>query len=81
MFLTPVAYPLSRMREAISDNLDVLLLLNPMVGVVEGFRWALIGQTDFDVDAVYLSVTVTLLLFAMGVAVFRQMERTFADML
>ncbi len=56
--------------------------LNPMVGVIEGFRWSLLrGQSPLDTTAVAASVVITLLLCASGIRYFRRMEKTFADVI
>ena len=53
--------------------------LEPMAGVVEGFRWALLGQSSGPAALVWVSVIVVLLLFVGGLFYFRRMESTFAD--
>jgi lipopolysaccharide transport system permease protein len=52
--------------------------LNPMVGVVQGFRWALFGGTQPDAT-IWISGAAILLLFISGIYFFRRMEKTFAD--
>jgi homopolymeric O-antigen transport system permease protein len=77
MFASPVAYPVS----ALSGKYRVLYSLNPVVGVIEGFRWAILGKAtpDFVVIAVG-AVTMTALLFT-GIVYFKRTERTFADLI
>jgi lipopolysaccharide transport system permease protein len=78
LFITPVVYP-SRL---ITDPfLKVIYGLNPMTGVVEGFRWALFGEVGGDAPNAMLlvSVLVTLILFFTGMLYFRRMEKSFAD--
>src|SRR5262249_20168201 len=77
MFASPVAYPLS----LVPEKWRLLYSLNPMVGVIEGFRWALLGKQapHFGVMAVSLGVVVALLVG--GVLYFKHMERTFADVI
>ena len=77
MYASPVIYPVSM----IPERFRLLYSLNPMVGVIEGFRWALLGHTspDFGVMAVS-GIAVIALLFA-GIVYFRHMERTFADVI
>ena len=56
--------------------------LNPMVGVIEGFRWALLGQGQPPpVTAVAVSTVVTVVVLVLGLAYFRRVERTFADVI
>jgi lipopolysaccharide transport system permease protein len=84
MFVTPIAYPLAEAADKLSrlvpESLLPLYYLNPMVGVVEGFRWALLGATDVPAQAIIYSVAVSLVLLISGMFYFRRMERTFADM-
>jgi homopolymeric O-antigen transport system permease protein len=78
LLATPVAYPTSLVPEA----WRALYALNPMVGVIEGFRWALLGAGR-SVSSVPLAVSLlaTALLLAGGLAYFRRMEHTFADLI
>jgi len=75
LFLTPVAYPSSMVPEAIRPFYG----LNPMAGVVEGFRWALLGTTGGAGPLMAVSVVVVLVLLIGGFYYFRRFERTFAD--
>ncbi len=73
-FATPVVYPSS----LLPLPWRYLFALNPMVGVVEGFRWAILG-TALPPGVVVVSVGVATLVLVSGVLYFRQAERTFAD--
>ncbi len=75
LFATPVAYPSS----LIPEQWRWLYGLNPMAGVVEGFRWALLGKTDPPGALLAVSVTVVILLLVGGLFYFRKMEQEFAD--
>lgn len=75
MFLTPIAYPATLVPQAYRP----LYGLNPMVGVVEGFRWALLGTPAPDWSMMAASVVVVVVLLSLGVLYFRRMEKTFAD--
>jgi lipopolysaccharide transport system permease protein len=77
MYASPVVYSV----RIVPEKWRTLYSLNPMVGVIEGFRWAMLGQgsPDFVVMAVSAMV-VTILLFG-GLVFFRRMERTFADVI
>lgn len=75
MFLTPIAYPAS----LVPEQWRLLYGINPMVGVVEGFRWALLGTGNPPGLLMAVSVMAALLLFISGLYYFRRMERTFAD--
>jgi len=75
MFLSPIAYPSSMVPE----KWRALYGLNPIAGVIEGFRWALLGTVRPDPTIVGVSVLIVVLLLVGGLAYFRRMERYFAD--
>ena len=58
-----------------------LLSLNPMTGVIEGFRWALLRTGEFPLGALAISTLLVVILLATGLLYFRRMERTFADVI
>jgi len=75
LFATPVIYPPS----FVSGPLRWIYSINPMVGVVNGFRWALLGQTfAFDLSS-WLSVVVALVIFVSGIFYFLRVEKTLPD--
>jgi lipopolysaccharide transport system permease protein len=77
MFATPIIYPVS----AVPDNWRLLFSLNPMVGVVEGFRWALLGSTS-AIDAMFgVSVLAVAGVLGGGVLYFQSVQQTFADVI
>jgi lipopolysaccharide transport system permease protein len=75
MFATPIAYPSSLLAEP----WQTLYGLNPMAGVVEGFRWALLGTQTAPRPIILVSTVVTLLVLVGGAYYFRRVERSFAD--
>jgi lipopolysaccharide transport system permease protein len=75
MFATPIAYPSSLLPQP----WRTLYGLNPMAGVVEGFRWGLLGTQTHPGSILIVSSTTALLLLVSGALYFRRMERTFAD--
>lgn len=75
LFATPVAYPSS----LLSEPWRTLYGINPMVGVVEGFRWALLGTTTAPGPIIAVSSTVSIALLVSGTFYFRRLEKTFAD--
>ena len=77
LFLTPVAYPSS----VVPDRWREMYALNPMAGVVEGFRWALLGGTQPPGLSLAVSVLTAFVIAASGVAYFHRTERSFADVL
>jgi len=76
LFATPIAYPSSLIE---NPWLRTLYGINPMTGVVEGFRWALLGANTAPGPIVAVSSLVALALLVSGAYYFRRMERTFAD--
>jgi lipopolysaccharide transport system permease protein len=76
MFATPVAYPSS----IVPEQWRALLGVNPMAGVVEGFRWALLGHTQPSMPLLTVSAVAVAILLAGGLTYFRKTEATFADL-
>jgi lipopolysaccharide transport system permease protein len=75
MYATPVVYASS----VIPDRWQFVYRLNPMTTVVEGFRWALLGQGTLQWEPALISVAIVLLLLVTGAYVFRRSERTIVD--
>ena len=76
MFATPVAYPSS----LVPAHYRWLLGLNPMAGVVEGFRWALLGKASPPGPLLVVSIVAVIVLLIGGLMYFRRTEATFADL-
>ena len=76
LFATPVIYPSG---SVVGGGWRIILGLNPMTGVVEGFRWAVLGIGNAPGSMTYMSMGVTVLLVLTGVMYFNRMEKTFAD--
>jgi lipopolysaccharide transport system permease protein len=75
LFATPIAYPSSLLPEP----WRTIYGINPMVGVVEGFRWALLGTKTAPGPVIIASTLATLAILVGGAFYFRRMEKTFAD--
>jgi len=75
LFITPVAYS----ANVISEKWQLVYSLNPMAGVVNGFRWALLGAGNGPDLALWVSTGISVLILVSGLFYFRNMERTFAD--
>ena len=75
MYASPIVYPASM----IPEKYRFFYSLNPMAGVIEGFRWALLGKQSPDFAVMAISVAMVLLLISGGLVFFRNMEKTFAD--
>jgi len=76
LYASPVAYSAS----VVKGPLAYVYALNPMVGVIAGFRWALLGTGHLQILQLLPSIIVTLVLLIGGLVYFRRMEQTFADM-
>lgn len=77
MYATPIAYASSLIPEA----WRTMYGLNPMTGVVEGFRWALLGNAMDNGSMIWVSAIVVVLMFISGIYYFRRMEDGFADVI
>ena len=76
LFATPVAYPSS----LLSEPWRTVYGLNPMAGVVEGFRWALLGTNTPPGPMIAVSAVASLTILVSGAFIFRRMEKNFADL-
>jgi len=77
LYVSPVGFSSS----VIPEQWRLLYSLNPVVGVIDGFRWCILGGDDLYWPGVLTSAAVTLILLWFGVRQFRRMERRFADLL
>ena len=77
MFASPVLYPAS----LVPESMRFYYGLNPMAGVIEGFRWAMLGKAAPDWGMVAVSLGMVGFLLVGGVMFFRRVERTFADLI
>jgi len=78
MYASPVAYSATLIPEGAGR---LAYGLNPMAGVIQGFRWAVLGVGQPEADMLWISLGVAGLLLVSGVAYFRRVERTFADVI
>lgn len=77
MYASPVIYPVTLVPEPVR----FVYRLNPMVGVIEGFRWAILGGGEPPGVAFVLSIGIVICLLVLGAYVFRRTERTIVDLL
>jgi lipopolysaccharide transport system permease protein len=75
LYASPVAYPVS----LVPERWRLLYSLNPMTGVIEGFRWALLNKPSPDFHGMAVSAALVLVLLFGGIVYFKRMEGTFAD--
>jgi lipopolysaccharide transport system permease protein len=79
LFATPVAYPSALVVAKLPGWLQVVYFLNPMAGLIEGYRWSLLGVGDPG-GLCQVSIASAVVLFITGLLYFRSMERTVADL-
>lgn len=78
LYISPVGFSSS----IIPEKWRLIYSLNPMVGVIDGFRWSILGdKTSLYIPGFLISITLTLILFISGIFYFRKTERTFADII
>lgn len=77
MYATPIVYPLSM----VPDRFKFIYSLNPTVGLIEGFRWCLLGTNSLDLRSIAITLVATLALLFFGLVYFKQQERQFADII
>jgi lipopolysaccharide transport system permease protein len=77
LYASPVAYPVS----LVPEKWRFFYSLNPMVSVIEGFRWALLGKGTPDVFVMLISGVIVVVLVCGGIFYFKHTERTFADVI
>ncbi len=75
MYASPTVYATNLVPAAVRP----IYALNPMVGAIDGFRWALLGVGDFPIFSLTIAVIVGLVVFFAGAFVFQRVERNFAD--
>lgn len=80
LYISPVGFSSTVVREYLGESLFLLYSLNPMVGVIEGFRWAILGgEAQLHLPALAMSFALSVCLLALGAQYFRRLERRFAD--
>lgn len=77
MYASPVVYS----AQMVPDRWTIAYDLNPLVGMIAGFRWCLLGSGTFPLASTSISLAVSILLFIGGTMVFRRIERNFADVI
>lgn len=77
LYISPVAFKSS----VVPPDWRLLYSLNPMVGVIDGFRWAILGDSNLYWPGFYISVGVVIMVIITGIWYFRRTERTFADVI
>jgi lipopolysaccharide transport system permease protein len=82
MWVSVFPFSSTQMRAKLGDLWYSIYTLNPLVGIIDGFRWAILGEgASLPLLNLFISLFVSLLIFAAGVTFFRKTERHFADII
>ena len=81
LFVSPVFYSTTAIQQNYGNVGRLIVAINPMVGIIDGFRWAICGTTELDLASFTLSTVLSVLLLVLGVWYFRRTEKTFADVI
>ena len=82
LYLSPVGFTSDKASMIIPEKLRVLYYLNPMAGVIDGFRWCFFGdKTPIYWNGMFLSLAVIIIFLLIGIRTFRKMEKSFADLI
>ncbi len=77
LYISPVGFS----SHIVPENYKLLYALNPMVGVIDGFRWALLGNTPLYIPGLLASLLTVFFIFISGLWYFRKTEKDFADVI
>lgn len=77
LYVSPVGFSSS----IVPEKWQMLFMCNPMVGVIDGFRWALLGTIEFPEKQLMVSVLFAIVFMILGIKLFRKTEKTFADVI
>jgi len=80
IYITPVGFSSTVIAQKKSEAMRLLFSLNPMVGVIDGFRWCIIGE-PFYLPSLLLSLGMMVIFLWLGVTYFRKTEKSFADLI
>ena len=75
MYASPIVYPLS----VVPEKYKILIIANPMTPIIEGFRQAFIGQGSFQISMFFVSLSITIATFLVGILIFNKVEKSFID--
>lgn len=81
LYGSPVAYSLSFALSKVPKQYQFLYSMNPLTGLLDAFRWSLLGRGELQIGAVVYSLVATIALFVGGAFAFKKMERNFADVI
>jgi len=81
LYLSPVGFTTTLIGEKFGNTWQILYSLNPMVGVIHGFRWALCETAPLNTQVLFTSMTFSFVFLILGIWYFRRTEKTFADII
>lgn len=82
LYISPVGFTSAVASGMIPEKFRILYYLNPMAGVIDGFRWCFFGsKMPVNAEGMMISIAVTLIFLLIGIRTFRKMERSFADLI
>ncbi len=81
LYISPVFYSTTAIQEKYGDMGRMIVALNPIVGVIDGYRWAICGTTPLHWQSFATSIVLSMVMLFVGVWYFRRMEKTFADVI
>jgi lipopolysaccharide transport system permease protein len=82
LYISPVGFTSAVAANMIPEKMRGLYYLNPVAGVIDGFRWCFFGEkAALNWSGMFISLAVTLLFLFIGIRVFRKMEKSFADLI
>ena len=81
LYISPVFYSTTAIQEKYGDVGRMIVAINPIVGVIDGYRWAICGTTPLHWQSFVTSILLSLIMLFVGVWYFRRMEKTFADVI
>ena len=82
IYISPVAFTSDKAASIIPENLRLLYYLNPMAGVIDGFRWCFFGdKMPIYWSGMFISLAVIIIFLLIGIRTFRKMEKSFADLI
>ncbi len=81
LFISPVFYSTTAIQERYGEMGRLIVAINPVVGIIDGFRWAICGTTELHMESFILSTALSIFFLFLGVWYFRKTEKTFADVI
>ena len=81
LFISPVFYSTSAIEVRYGEWGRLLIAMNPIVGIIDGFRWAICGTTELHWKSFLFSIFVSLIFLVVAIGCFRRMEKSFADVI